>query len=106
LENSSLSLNLVLDTDVILVVHYLALAALPHAIMRLHLHVKLRVAVHHAALLNEALEWTDFHSQTEGFIGKIGKTVASNLSLGRDDLFLSFFRFQFFVISNKGEGVQ
>lgn len=61
LKDSSFSLDLVLNADVVVVIHRLALAALPHAVMRLHLHVEFGVAVHDAALLNEAFERADFH---------------------------------------------
>jgi len=68
LEHSSLTLNLVLDADVVLVVHRLPLAAVPHAVVRLHLEVEFGVAVHHAAFLYEALEGADFHGQPKGFV--------------------------------------
>ena len=68
LEHSSLTLNLVLDADAVLVVHRLPLAAVPHAVVRLHLEVEFGVAVHHAAFLYEALEGADFHGQPKGFV--------------------------------------
>lgn len=61
LKDPSFPLDLVLNADVVIIVHGLALAALPHAVMRLHLHVEFGVAVHDAALLNEAFEGADFH---------------------------------------------
>lgn len=88
LKDSSFSLDLVLDADVVIIIHCLALAALPHAIMRLHLHVEFGVAVHDAAFLNEAFEWADFHGQTKGFVGEVRQTAANDLCFGWQDFLL------------------
>lgn len=52
LKDSSFALDFILDADVVIIVHSLALSALPHTVMRLHFHVEFRVAVHNAALFN------------------------------------------------------
>jgi hypothetical protein len=105
LEDPSLPLDLILDADVVLVVHGLSLAALPHAAVGLHLHVELGVAVHHAALLDEALERTDFHGQTEGFVGEVGQTVTSDFGLGGENFLLGLLRLVLFGVGDKCEGV-
>lgn len=106
LKDSSFSLDFILDADVVVIIHRLALAALPHAVMRLHLHVEFRVAVHDAALLNEAFEGADFHGQTEGFVGEVGQTAASDLCFCWQDFLLCFFRLGFLCFTDEGEGVQ
>lgn len=91
LEYPSFSFDFILDAYVVLIVIGLALTALPHAVMGLHLHVEFWIAVHDTTFFYKALKGTNFHSQTEGFVGKICQTVPSDFSFGGDYLFLGFF---------------
>jgi len=78
----------------------------PHAVVRLHLQVQLRIAVHDTAFLYEALKGTNFHGQPKGFIGKTGQTVTSYLGLSRKDLLLGLLRFGLFSIDDQRERSQ
>lgn len=68
LEHPAFSLDLVLDANIVVVL-FLGLVALPHTVLGLDLEVKFRVAVHYCTLLDQALERTDLHRNSEGAIG-------------------------------------
>jgi len=86
LEHPTLPLNLVLNTDIVIVL-LLRLVALPHTFLGLDLEVEFGVAIHHRTLLDQTLEWTDFHRHSKRAVREEGKR-ASNFCFGGCGLLL------------------